>query len=441
MIDMTKGRPLPLLWRFALPIIYSNLFMMIYTMADSMIVGQWLGSEAFAAISAAGYLYDFPRAMLSGMTHGFGVWLAQRFGAKDESGFRRALSGSLLIEIVMSAIMIAFCLIFLMPLLKVMQTPAEMLPYSIEYLRVMFGGLIFAALFAVEASALLAIGDSKTIFIAGLASNLLNVSLDYVLIGRMGYGVTCAAMTTVAAEILSLMICFGGLVKAKWLLPRGRDWIPDRNDMKQLIRLGAPQLTGKGANSIGEIVVQSVMNACGVEFVAGMMAARRYYSVMYIVGNGLEGAVATFSGQNAGAKNRERILQGTRVAVGNALCITTVILLATLLLAKPMILLLLPDASAETLRIGSMVLRIDALGMAALYLLCIYRASVQGMGNAVVPMLCGFMEMGMRVGCAFVLPLLFGPTGLCWIEAVNWTATGAVMKANYHRISRKLNFD
>lgn len=441
MIDMTKGRPLPLIWRFAVPIILSNIFMMLYTMADSMIVGQLLGPEAFAAIGSAGYLHGFPAHMLGGMSHGFGVWLAQRCGAKDEPGFRRAMSGALMLEIGSAVVMIVGCLAFLNPLLRLMQTPPEMMGYSVAYLRVMMCGLIFTALYSASAAALLAIGDSKTTFVSGVAANVLNVALDYVLIKYMGLGVTCAAATTLVSQAVSVLICFVGLVRAKWVLPRSRDWLPNRNDMRQLIRLGAPQLTGKGLNSIGEIVVQSVMNACGVEFVAGMMAARRYYSLMYTVGSGLEGAAGTFSGQNTGARNKERILLGTRVTVRFALAVTAVIVALTALLARPMILLILPDASAETLRIGMAVLRIDAVGMIALYMLCIHRAAIQGMGNAIIPMLCGFLEMGMRVGCAFVLPLLAGPAGLCFIEAVNWTVTGAVMIVSYHRISKKLRFD
>lgn len=441
MIDMTKGRPLPLIWRFALPIIYSNLFMMFYNMADSMIVGQLLGPEAFAAIGAAGYLYDFPRAMLGGMSHGFGVWLAQCFGAKDESGFRRAVSGSLLLELGTAAVMITGCLIFLDPLLKMMNTPPEMMGYSVAYLQVMLCGLVLSALYCVASGVLLAVGDSRTIMITGVAANVLNVSLDYVLIRYFGMGVRCAAVTTVIAQALSVIMCFAAVVKAKWMLPKGREWIPGRRTMRELIRLGAPQLTGKGANSIGEIAVQSVMNACGVEFVAGMLAARRYYSVMFIVGNGLEGAAATFSGQNTGARNRKRIVMGTRTAAQMGLIVAAVLIVLTAVFARPMILLLLPDATAETLRIGMAVLRIDAIGMVALYMLCIYRAAIQGMGNAMIPMLCGFLEMGMRVGCALLLPLLAGPEGLCVIEAINWTVVGAVMMISYRRIVRKLRFD
>lgn len=441
MIDMTKGRPLPLIVRFAVPIILSNLFMMLYTMADSIIVGQWLGPEAFAAIGAAGYLYDFPRAMLSGMTHGFGVWLAQRCGAKDEAGFRRGMSGSFMIEMATAAVMLTLFMVFLVPLLRLMQTPQEMMGYSVAYMRVMLPGLVLTALYSVMAQALLAIGDSRTIFISGVAANLLNVVLDVILIGYFGMGVVCAAVTTLIAQAVSLTICFASLVRIRWVLPRGRESLPNRSDMKQLIRLGAPQLTGKGVNSIGEIVVQTVMNGFGVEFVAGMMAARKFYSVMFIIGNGLEGASATFSGQNAGAKNRERILQGTRENVRLALAVTLGIILATFVLAKPMILLLLPDASAETLRIGMNVLKIDAIGMPMLYMLCIHRAAVQGMGNAFIPMLCGFMEMGMRIGCALLLPLLFGAAGLYWIEAINWAVTGMVMIGSFHYVSRKLNFD
>lgn len=438
MRDMTAGRPLKHMWAFAGPLMLSSLFSQLYTLADSMIVGRLLGTEAFAAIGAAGYLYGFASSMLLGMAIGFGVLMAQRCGAKDEAGLRRSIAMSTLLEGASALLLTIVCTALLVPLLRLLQTPEAMMPDSINYLRVMWLGLMFNGMYQVLASALRSMGDSGTPFRAGVVANVLNVALDFALIGGLRMGVAGAALATVIAQLLSAVLCALGIAKVRSALPRRGDWKIHAGDVRELLRLGVPKIFGEGFNAVGELVVQAAINSCGVAFVAGITAARKYYTLLSTIGGGLEGATATFTAQNMGAKRYDRITEGTRTAVISSVVSAAGVAVAAGLLAKPLILLFLPDASAETLRIGMSVLRIDSIAMVALYLLLVYRAAVQGMGNALAPMFSGIMEMAMRVGCALALPLLFGSAGLYFIEAVNWTATGTMLALCYRRERHKL---
>ena len=438
MRDMTTGRPLKHLWAFATPLMLSSLFSQLYTLADSMIVGRLLGTEAFAAIGAAGYLYGFASSILLGMAIGFGVLMAQRCGAKDAPGLRRSIAMSAVLEMIAALLLTAACMLLLRPLLRLLQTPDAMMPDSVAYLRVMWLGLAFNGMYQVLASALRSMGDSSTPFRAGVAANVLNVALDFALIGGLHMGVAGAALATIVSQLLSAVLCGLGLAKNRQALPTRQDWVPRSADVRELLRLGVPKIFGEGFNAVGELVVQAAINSCGVAFVAGITAARKYYTLLSTIGGGLEGAAATFVGQNMGAKRYDRITQGTRTAVLSAAISAAGVAVMAWLLSKPLILLFLPDASPETLRIGMTVLRIDSIAMLSLYMLLVYRAAIQAMGNALVPMFSGIMEMVMRIGCALVLPLVFGATGLYFIEAVNWTVTGSVLVFFYRRERQKL---
>ncbi len=434
MIDMTKGRPLGLLWRFAVPLILSALFQQLYTLADSMIVGRLLGPEVFAAIGSAGYLYGFPSSMLGGMAHGFAVVLAQRRGAGENAGFRRALAGGRALVLAFGAGMLVALLPGLPWLLALVKTPEAMVAPGREYLLVMLLGLPLCALSHMNTAALNAAGDSRTPFLAGLLANLLNIALDLTLVARLGLGAWGIAASTVVAQGLCALLC-RRMLKNAALLPRGDR--PTRQDLAALLKMGLPPLTSCGVNALGEVAVQSVLNSQGVRFVAGLLAARRYYSLLSVAGYGLEGAMGTFGGQNTGAGKLLRVRRGLWDAIWSGSLLAAAIAVPVWCFGDQMILLFLPQAGPEILAVGRAVLRIDSIGMASLCLLVVCRVAIQSMGNSVIPMLSGFAELGMRLACAFALPLLFGPPGLMYIEAINWTVVGAGMAVCFGWVWRK----
>ena len=437
-LDMTRGKPARLMMRFALPLMLSSLLQQFYTMFDSMIVGRLLGTEAFAAIGSASYLHWFPLSMLLGATNGFGVALSQRFGAKDKDGFRRFLANALGLTMLVGLVFTLTGVGLLRGLLGLIGTPPELTEYTFRYMRVLWLGLLATAILNMLTATLRAMGDSRTPFVSLVVSTVLNIVLDFVFIAWMGMGVEGAALATVLSQGAAAVWCFAG-VRRTGLLPGRAHWRPYASAVRELIRLGLPPLLSNGVIATGELAVLTSINRFGVLFVAGCTASRRYFSLFNIAGNALEASLATYVGQNWGADEKQRIRRGARTAfmmgIGSAMVITLLIIL----FARPLILLFLPDGTGEALQVGVDSLRVEVLFVIGLYMLLMHRAAIQGMGNAVVPMLSGFLELAMRLLSAWLLPVWFGHEGLYFVDAVTWTATAVMLIACYHVIAgRKL---
>ena len=437
-LDMTRGKPTWLLLRFALPMMVSSLLQQMYTLCDSFIVGRLLGTAAFAATASASNLNWFPLNMLLGAVSGFGVSLAQSFGAGTREDFQRFFAGSILLSIVLgitfSVLGFAGAEFFLIQL----YTPAELLDFALRYIRVLWIGFSVTAILNIFTSALLAMGDSKTPLVALAVSSAVNIVLDVALIAWFHMDVEGAALATLLAQGAAAVWSFLGLCRRKNMLPRYSDFRPDRRIFKELLRLGLPQILCNGVTTSGELIIHAAVNSCGVAFVTGLTASHRYLNLLSVVNYGLEGAVATYVGQNWGAQQYDRIQMGTRCAVRMGIFASMATALTVCLLAEPMIRFFVPDAAAEAIRYGTEALQVQAAFLPALYLLCEYRAAIRAMGNAVIPMFSGFLELAMRVGCTLLLPLLIGQYGLYFTDAAAWVPTMLMLFGFYQLLRSKI---
>ena len=437
-LDMTRGKPLPLLVKFGVPLMLSYILQQLYSLCDSVIVGRLIGVEAFAAVGSASFLSALPLEMLLGLTQGFGVVLAQRFGAGDEAGLRRSALLSSGFGCVAAVLMTAMGLCFLTPLLTVLRTPTALMEMAAAYLRVMFFGLIATALYNVAATLLRAMGDSRTPLVALVASTLLNIVLDYLLVAWGGMGVEGVALATVLATVFALGVCAMRLHSHPGKLPPPSGEPMRRGVGAQLLKMGLPPMFRNGVVAVGGLYVQSVVNGFGVAFVAGMTAARRYFTMMVMVSGALEGALATFVGQNAGAGRTERIEAGTRTAVRLALVASIFTGICTAVFARPLIALLVTEGNAEVVQVGVEALRVTSLLLPSLYLLCLYRATLQSMGDAVTPTLSGFTELALRILCVSLLPSLIGRSAAYLADGLGWVAAMILLMGVYYWKTRAM---
>lgn len=437
-MDMTRGRPLPLLVRFGLPLMLSSILQQLYSLCDSMVVGRLIGVEAFAAVGAASFLNWLPLSMLLGLTQGFAVVLSQRFGAGDGHGLKRAAWLSTLIGMAAAILMGALGILFLHPQLTAMRTPEEMLDLTAAYLRVVFAGLIASALYNVAATLLRAAGDSRTPLLALAVSTLCNIALDYVLVAFANMGVEGVALATVLAQLISLAVCLIRIILKPIHTPEPSAPAMTGGFAAQLLRNGLPPMFRDGVIAVGGLFVQNVVNGFGVAFVAGMTAARRYFSMMEMAGAALEGALATFVGQNAGANRPDRIREGTRTAVRLGVAAALLTAMIEAIFARPLITLLVGDSSAEVIRFGVTALRLTALFLPFLYLLCLYRASLQSMGDALTPMLSGFAEMIMRLLSVLLLPPFIGHAAAYMADGLGWVAAAILLMTVYFQTQKRL---
>lgn len=438
-LDMTRGKPIRLMARFALPLMLSMMLQQLYGVFDSVIVGRMLGADAFAAVGTSANLNWFPLSMLSGLTQGFGVLVGRRFGAGDEDGVRRAIASSIVMALICGVILSVVGVNLLNPFLTLLKTPDELMAHSEAYMRVIWFGLALTALYNAVGSALTALGDSRTPFMALCCATALNIALDYLFIGAFKTGVEGAALATLLSQAAALCFCSLKLFRLRVARLTRDDFKPEAQTIRKLLRLGVPLLVSRSVISIGSLTVQAAVNSFGVAFVTGTTAAFRYFSLLIIVCNSLEASLATFVAQNSGAGHDARVLSGTRTAVRLGLISSAILTTAVCLLARQLISVFLPDAGGEALKIGIDQLRIEAAFLFLLHLLCLYRAAIQGMGNSVIPMLSGFIELAARLAAAFALPALFGREGLYFTDAVAWFSAAVMLCACYFVRARRLN--
>ena len=438
--DMTAGSPRRHLIAFGLPITAGMAFQQLYTIADGAVVGRLIGIKALAAVGATGWLSWMAFCMVLGMTQGFSIILGQRFGAGDEAGQRKALALSGLLSIMAALLLSAAGLVFLEPLLVLARTPREVFNDAAAYVSCLLGGLAITALGQWAAASLRALGDSRTPLNAMLAASAVNIVLDVVFVALLRLGVPGVAVATLLAQAAAALLCVRALFKYPALRPRREDWRPGKAMFADLMRLGMSPALRNVITSIGGLVVQAAINGYGVLFVAGIAAARRIYGLMELPIGGLEGAVAAFAAQNRGAGHAKRIEKGVNTATWLALISSAVMGGLALLSWEALLRLFIagqPNEMAQALEAGHGCLIAMALCLPALYMLCIRRAALQGMGYALLNTVSGAAELLMRLVSVLLLPLWLGSTGIYMADGLGWVFAAILLAAGYRAAIRR----
>lgn len=439
--DMTVGNPLKLILTFMLPIVAGNAFQQMYSLVDTMVVGRVEGVAALAAVSAAGWLDWTVLGLALGLTQGCSILISQHFGAKDQEALRHTVGQSILLSAMTAVLLTLLAQVSVRPVLKWMNTPAETFEISVQYLRVLFMGFPLVMGYNLTASFLRAVGDSRTPLISMMIAAVMNIVLDILFVAYLGWGVAGAAGATVLSQGSSFLFNMRALKKLKQMHPRKGDLRRDNAVIGHLFRLGFPMAMASGLISVGGIMVQTVTNGYGVVFMAGVSAASRLCGIVDIVSTSLGNAMATYMGQNIGAGKLQRVKIGLRrgVQMGVGLAVLAGALL--IFFGKPLMRFFVEDDPAlvtEVLRIGYEYLCVMGAFLPALYMLFVYRSSLQGLGETVIPMYSGFAELGMRVLMILLLPRFVGYWGVYFAEVGAWVGAMALLMWGYYRHVRKL---
>lgn len=437
-LDMTRGNPARLMGRFALPMMAGYALQQLYTIADSAVIGRLIGVEAFAAVGASSWLNWMVTSVILGLTQGFAVPLAQRFGAGDVNGLRRTLAMSALWCFAFAALLTPACMLAARPLLRLLKTPEQILEGAWVYLEFMFAGIGVALLYNLAANALRALGDSVTPVRAMVASSLINVALDVLFVAWFHWGIPGVALGTLVAQLAACGYCIRALLR----LPAARlsraDWRIHRAALKELIRMGGPLALRNGVTAVGGLAVQYVINGYGVVYVAGMTAAKKLYGIMELIGAALDGALATYVAQNFGARQYGRVREGVRLAVWMALASSIAIGALLIGFGRGLLSLFVVESAPEVLEAGYRCLVIMSASLPALYLLFMYRSALQGIGNALIPTLSGVVELALRVAAVAVLPHLWEQTGVYLAESAGWVGAMVLLAVSYACAQRRL---
>ena len=440
--DMTRGNPTKLILSFCLPIIAGNLFQQFYSLVDTLVIGQVEGVTALAAVSAAGWLDWTVLGLAMGMAQGFAIQIAQSFGAGDYAGLRRAAGQSLLLSALLTVVLTALSEALLWPVLLLLRTPENTIALTCQYLRVIFGGVVFVMAFNLLSGFLRSLGDSHTPLIAMTTAALCNIGLDILFVAVFRWGVNGVSIATVLSQCLSSLICLAALRKLPVLQLSPADWKPDPRMMRRLMLLGAPVAFQNLIISVGGLVLQRVVNGFGFIFMAGFNAATRLTGLIELAGNSLGSAVGTFAGQNLGARRLDRVRLGLRrsaqIAVGLALTVALLIVF----FGRSVLSLFINDDPAlveQVLTVGCRYLYVASSGLFMLYLLFVYRSTLQGLGDTVTPMVSGVIELVMRIGNSLLLPLLIGEWGVYIAEISAWIGAAVFLIWGYYRRMRLLS--
>ena len=438
--DMTQGNPWSLIIGFALPLMFGNVFQQLYTVVDTMVVGQALGVSALAAVGAVDWLNWMMLGIIQGLTQGFAIRMAQVFGAHQEEALRKVVGVSAVLSAAGAVVFASAGLLLAKPVLRLLQTPEEIMPMSLLYLRIVFGGIPAVMAYNLFACIIRSLGDGQTPLRAMIVASVVNIILDLMFVLVFRWGIAGAAIATVIAQCCAAVFCLLHLRKLSVLRLKKNHFVMDRELVTRLIALGTPMAFQNAIISVGGMIIQVVVNGFGVIFIAGFTATNKLYGILEIAATSYGYAMITYVGQNLGAGRMDRIRAGQRAAVKLSV-ITSLVIAAVMIVFGKVILGWFISGSAEevaqTMEVAYEYLVIMSAFLPVLYILHVCRSSIQGMGNTVLPMASGIAEFIMRTGAVLTLPAVLGQTGVFLAEVLAWTGADVVLVPSYFSTARK----
>ncbi len=439
--NMTTGRPGKLILAFSLSLVAGNVFQQLYTVVDTMAVGKYLGVSALAALGASDWLNWLMLGVIQGLTQGFGIRMAQEFGAGRTEELKKSVGSAAVLSMLSAAVLVTAGQIFAKPVLMLLQTPPEIIGYSLLYLRIMFAGVPIVMLYNLLACILRSMGDSRTPLHAMIVASVTNIVLDYLFVLGFDWGIAGAAAATLIAQAVSGVFCFYHIKRIAFLTLSRTDFHLQKELSAKLFMLGLPMAFQNGIIAIGGMIVQFVVNGYGVIFIAGFTATNKLYGLLEIAGTSYGYAMVTYVGQNLGAGRYDRIKSGMRAAMGIAMATSAFIAVCMLVFGKYLLGLFIsgtPEVVEQTMRIAYFYLAVMSVCLPVLYVLHVTRSALQGMGNTILPMLSGVAEFVMRTLSVILLPMLFGEVGIFFAETAAWLGADVVLVISYFSQMKKL---
>lgn len=423
--DLTVGKPLFQILRFALPLVLGTLFQQLYSFADTVIVGRCLGTDALGAVGTTYSLNFLILGFVQGACVGFGIPVAETFGAKDQGGLRKYLFNGALLCVVLSVVFTIFTTLMAGPLLQLIHTPEELYADAVLYIRIIFLGIPATVLYNYASSVLRAMGDSQHPFYFLLAASVLNIGLDYLLIVPMGMGVDGAAIATVLSQLLSGGLCafwfFTRTAKQEELTFRGPSSLLSAGHCKRLAYIGFPMGFEYSVSAIGAVIMQDAINLLGSTAVAAQTAGEKIRQMFTLPMESVGMAMATYVGQNHGAHRTDRIKQGIKdgCTIQLTYCVAAWVVI---FFVKPYAVgLVLGDADPAVTAGAIQYLAIMSLLFCFHGLLMIFRNTLQGLGYSVQAIISGVGELiGRSLGGLLAVKTGLGYVGICLSNPFAW---------------------
>ena len=430
--DMTSGSPMKMILSFTFPIFIGNVFQQFYNMADAVIVGKFVGTKALAAVGSTGTIMFLIYGFVVGMTAGFTVLTAQRFGAGDMRAMRQTVAGASILSLIVGVILTAAFMILMKPWLMAMNTPEDIFADAYAYIMIVSAGILAQMLYNLLASVLRALGNSKVPLYFLILSALLNIVLDLVLIIVFHMGAAGAAVATVVSQGVSGLLCLVYIVKCVPVLRMSRDdWRPSGHLLKTQMRIGIPMALQYSITAIGTMMVQSSLNILGSTLVAAYTAAGKIEQVVSQAYVALGTTLATYSAQNIGAGDVPRIRRGFRATtwIGVIYSFATAALVMTV--GKYMTYLFVSEDVELIMDSVDLYLKCAGSLFIPLAIVNIYRNGIQGLGYGLLPMMAGVAELVGRGVMSVIAAQQKSYLGVCLASPAAWVLAAALLIGMY----------
>lgn len=445
---MTIGKPFTLLMSFSIPLFFGNVFQQFYSMVDSIVVGRFVSVEALAAVGAVNGFSFMVVGFASGLAQGFSVMISQRYGAKDIDGMRKVYAQSILCALGITLIISVLFFFLSMPLLRLINTPDNIIGMANDYISIIYLFLITAVFYNLFSSVLRAVGDSKSPVLFLLLSSALNIVLDLFFVLVIPLAVKGVAIATVIAQGVSALVAWWYINK-KFPVFRCKksDWQLDRVICKNLLRIGLPGAIQFSITAIGVIIVQAVLNGFGSDTIAAYSVGTKIESLITQFFLALGMAISTFAGQNLGAGKIDRIKSGFVTATIMSIVYSLLAMAVAYLFTRPLCYIFVDKNSVNPVVIDEAVQYTTMICnfFVALGFIYVFRTGAQGLGSGKIPMANAIIELSLRIICSFTLPRWFGYVGICLASPAAWVCAGFTLPfltaRLYKRIKENYNQD
>ena len=433
--DMTSGSPAKMIFHFTLPIFIGNVFQQFYSMADTVIVGKFIGTKALAAVGSTGTIMFLINGFVLGMTAGFTVLTAQKFGAGDMKAMRQTVGSAALLGIIMSVILTAVGMLGMRPLLTFMQTPDDIFRDAYAYIMVICAGIGAQMLYNLLSSVLRALGNSKVPLYFLILAALLNIVLDMVFIIVFHMGAAGAAWATIVSQGISGLLCLVYIIKAVPVLHlQKEDWKPNLHLLKIQLSVGLPMALQYSITAIGTMMVQTALNLLGSTQVAAFTAASKIEQVVTQAYVAMGTTMATYCAQNMGAGKIRRIRQGFKAITIMGIIYSVVVAAVIMTVGKYMTYLFLSGDLTEIMQSVDIYLKCVGAFFIPLTVVNVYRNGIQGMGYGLLPMMAGVAELIGRGVVAVLATRQKSYVGVCMASPAAWVLAGGLLLIMYYYV-------
>lgn len=434
MQDMTKGSPFKLLLSFSIPLLIGSLFQQFYTMADSIIVGKFVGADALASIGACSSVIYLLFSLFLGLSAGIGIVISQYFGAGDGSTVRKGIACSVYILLAASILLTLIGLTLARPILTFLGTPEEIMQDAAVYFQITSGGIVAVAFYNGISSILRALGDSRTPLIFLALAALLNVGLDLLFVTVFHMGVAGAALATAIAQFSSACACLVFSLKTNpYFHIKKEEFRPDTDLIRRMMHIGLPLALQNAMIAFSCVMLQSVINSFGTMIMAVFTATNRIENLVNQIYIAANTALSNYTAQNLGAGNTDRVRAGTRCCIQITVGFSLLMVLVMYLCGHMFMGWFVTDR--QVIETGAQALKLISLFFVFWGLLYVFRGILNGAGNAGFALVSGILEVVGRMGCAFLLTSIpfIGQWGIWLAEGLTWILVSAAGAICYFR--------